>query len=338
MTEEVKRKIRTMITAEKINTLKRLVDQQKPYKEIATVLDISYASTKRLVKRLMDGEFQEMSNFKTSGQKKSMVTKPHNNEKAVLINALSVHADYTQADLREKLHSNDFNVSQSTVCRILKSMKYTRKRLVKVPVERNSQSVIDQRILYANDLNSIRNESIIFLDETGFNLHTGLSYGYSPINSKAYRTVSANRGKNISLMCSINTEGLLEYELIDGAYNSTKFLLFIQTKILQHLTARNILIMDNVRFHKVSEVIQLIQSTGCGVKFLPPYSPQLNAIEEFFSMVKARYSAINPRAKSRESVKENIRVVLDGNNITTLPFYRSMRRWIEVALARGLFI
>jgi len=78
-------------------------------------------------------------------------------------------------------------------------------------------------------------------------------------------------------MCAIKTEGLLGYELIDDAYKSTKFLLFIQTKLLRY----EYLIMDNVRYYKVAEVIQLIQSTGCGINFYFLTYPNLMQLRNF---------------------------------------------------------
>jgi hypothetical protein len=46
-------------------------------------------------------------------------------------------------------------------------------------------------------------ENLVYLDETGVNLHQSKNYGYSPINEKAYKIVNGNRGQNISCMVVI---------------------------------------------------------------------------------------------------------------------------------------
>ena len=62
--------------------------------------------------------------------------------------------------------------SQSFVSRILNKMNITRKRLTKIPIERNSIRILDSRQSYARDVINYTNEKFLYLDETGFNLHT----------------------------------------------------------------------------------------------------------------------------------------------------------------------
>jgi hypothetical protein len=77
--------------------------------------------------------------------------------------------------------------------------------------------------VFANELGRIRNENLVYLDETGFNEHRRRRYGYSPINTKAYITVPGNRNQNKSLMFAFGVNGLIEYEHKLGAYNSVRF-------------------------------------------------------------------------------------------------------------------
>jgi len=76
-------------------------------------------------------------------------------------------------------------------------------------------------------MESFLNDQLVFLDETGVNLHTSSNYGYSTKNTKAYALFPANKGTNISLMEAITSNGVLDYELKDGAYNSAHFIDFI---------------------------------------------------------------------------------------------------------------
>ena len=52
------------------------------------------------------------------------------------------------------------------------------------------------------------------------------------------------------------------------------------------VNSNSILVLDNATIHHVQSVLELIKEIGCLVLFLPPYSPDLNPIEETFSKIK----------------------------------------------------
>lgn len=106
-------------------------------------------------------------------------------------------------------------------------MEYTRKRLLIIQHGRNSPRILDIRRDDALQMKHHSNENIIYLDKTGFNLHTHTNYGYSPKNSKAYINVPANKGVNLSLMAAISVNGVVGYRLQGGAYNGQPLISFI---------------------------------------------------------------------------------------------------------------
>lgn len=118
-------------------------------------------------------------------------------------------SSYTQKEISTELSLDGISFSLSKVSRTLKEMNYTRKRLVNVPEERNSSKNIDCRQLYAKEIMFIEDSNLVFLDETGVNLHHTRNYGYSAKNIKAFKSVRANRGQNISCLVAINIQGFL---------------------------------------------------------------------------------------------------------------------------------
>ena len=134
-------------------------------------------------------------------------------------------------------------------------------------------------------------KNLVFLDETGFNRHTRRSYGYSPVNSKAYVTVQSNRGANTSVLVAIDKNGVIAYEYKSGAFNTATFLHFLENKLAPYFYQHpnKVLVMDNVAFHKSASIKEFFQSKRIVQKFITPYFPELNQIEEFFSMLKSRY-------------------------------------------------
>lgn len=81
--------------------------------------------------------------------------------------------------------------------------------------------------------------------------------------------------------------------LFDGAMNSVTFLQYIQNILAPTLSAGDIVICDNLSSHKNEEVHDVLKTVGAQIKYLPPYSPDLNPIEMVFSKIKAHLRA-NP--------------------------------------------
>ena len=81
--------------------------------------------------------------------------------------------------------------------------------------------------------------------------------------------------------------------IVEGNVNGTIFLQFIQRCLLNIIkpfngsNSKSVVVLDNASIHHLSSVIDLITAAGALVRFLPPYSPDLNPIEEAFSKVKA---------------------------------------------------
>ncbi|KAG0434117.1 hypothetical protein DMUE_5292 [Dictyocoela muelleri] len=238
--------------------------------------------------------------------------------------------------------SHDLRLSVSTVCRKIKKVGITRKRLTSVPNERNSVERVNERKIYATDISRISYENLVFLDETGFNEHIKRAYGYSLKNSRAYITVPANRGINRSLLCAINSRGLIGYEYLTGSYNSNLFLAFLERILVPYfvLNPNSILIMDNARIHKTNSVLSFLQEKRILYRFNIPYTPQLKPIEVFFFMFKSKF--VTTKLANPEMTTENLidKVCSSDNNysIQCLGFYRNMRNWLEKAKRGKLFI
>jgi len=242
----------------------------------------------------------------------------------------------TQRDIMESLREHGIQKSLSTITRTLKGMNYTRKVVKRVPINRNIPSTRNRRQEYAREVDSIREDDILFLDEFGFNLYCGPRYGYSIRNTLVYCTVPNSKWSNVSLMCLISNKGVVAHETKIGAYRSVDFLAFINEKI-QRTTLTKYIVMDNASIHHDSEVVAALGRLNHTVKFLPPYTPQLNPIEEYFHVVKAEFRNIIPRPQTVNDVKNMVDQLLRNDTTDMTGFYRDMRRYIQHALTRNEF-
>ena len=82
-----------------------------------------------------------------------------------------------------------------------------------------------------------------------------------------------------------------------SAFNQITFKDYIKN-LMQHIDGGMKIIMDNCSIHKGSDMKNLIKSEGHNFLFLPPYSPQINPIEELFSKWKGLLKSGNPNTKT----------------------------------------
>ena len=81
--------------------------------------------------------------------------------------------------------------------------------------------------------------------------------------------------------------GMTAPMVLDGPMNRAAFQAYVEQVLVPTLSPGEVVIMDNLPAHKGSEVRRAIEATGAGLRYLPPYSPDLNPIENAFSKLKA---------------------------------------------------
>lgn len=74
----------------------------------------------------------------------------------------------------------------------------------------------------------------------------------------------------------------------DGTMDSRLFELWFQKCLLPVLPDKSVIVMDNAAFHRKNKLNAMAQSSGHSVLFLPPYSPELNPIENFWAWLKLK--------------------------------------------------
>jgi transposase len=93
--------------------------------------------------------------------------------------------------------------------------------------------------------------------------------------------------KTSTFIAGLREDGLVAPFVCDGAINGELFLAYVEQILLPALHPGEIVIMDNLACHKKPAVQRAIEAAGAAVLFLPPYSPDLNPIEQVFAKLKA---------------------------------------------------
>ena len=97
--------------------------------------------------------------------------------------------------------------------------------------------------------------------------------------------------------------------VIDGAVNGELFRAYVERVLMPELRRGDVVVMDNLASHTVAGVRQMLEGAGCELLYLPPYSPDLNPIENAFSKLKRLLSSAAERAV--EALWDRIGQLLD---------------------------
>jgi transposase len=151
------------------------------------------------------------------------------------------------------------------------------------------------------------------MDESGFNLTLRRTRGRSKAGVPAKLVVPSIRAKNISVMAAISHNGLQKYNILEGNGNGEKFREFLRD-LVQVIPPQSTILMDNVPFHRNAEALEIIRAAGHSHRFIPPYSPFFNPIENFFGEWKGFVR--NRRPNTEQELLEELRSVDTHANIT----------------------
>jgi transposase len=113
------------------------------------------------------------------------------------------------------------------------------------------------------------------------------SHGRSPSGVRVDGPVPHGHWKVVTLTAAVRLDGVGGCLAFDGATDSAAFETYLERCLAPTLRPGDVVILDNLSCHKTAEAARLIAAAGAELRFLPPYSPDLNPIERMFSKLKA---------------------------------------------------
>jgi transposase len=130
-------------------------------------------------------------------------------------------------------------------------------------------------------------ERLVFIDETWTTTNMTRRYGRSPRGTRLVASVPHGHWKTSTFLAAFRLDGITAPCVIDGAVNGIIFLAWVEQFLVPTLRPGDIVVMDNLGSHKVAGVREAIEGAGAELRYLPPYSPDLNPIEQVFAKLKA---------------------------------------------------
>lgn len=151
---------------------------------------------------------------------------------------------------------------------------------------------------------------LIFIDETWAKTNMTRLRGRAPRGQRLIDKTPHGHWKTTTLIAALGIAGLRCSAVVDGAVNGDVFEAFVKQVLLPELRPGDIVIMDNLSSHKRARVGELIADRQAELRYLPPYSPDLNPIELVFSKIKQSLRSL--AARTRESLWDAMQTILDN--------------------------
>ena len=128
---------------------------------------------------------------------------------------------------------------------------------------------------------------LVFLDETGTATDMARLRGRGPRAKRVIGKVPYGHWKTTTFLAALRNDAITAPFVIDKPMNGAIFRTYVEQCLVPTLAPGDIVIMDNLSAHKVDGVRQAIEAVGAMLLYLPPYSPDLNPIEQLFAKLKA---------------------------------------------------
>ena len=128
---------------------------------------------------------------------------------------------------------------------------------------------------------------LIYTDESGFSEGMPRIFGYAPEGMRCFGKHDLMSKRRTNVVGALTGDRLLTAALFDGSINTDVFEAWLQQGLLPVLPEGAVVVMDNASFHKSERIQDVIETAGCLLEYLPPYSPDLNPIEHKWAQAKA---------------------------------------------------
>jgi transposase len=153
--------------------------------------------------------------------------------------------------------------------------------------EQNRPDIADARLRWREGQASLDPQRLIFIDETGCATNMIRLRGRALLGKRLRGSTPHGHWKITTFTAGLTSTGMTAPMVLDGPMNSDCFKAYVNQFLVPALKPGDIVVMDNLSAHKSQDIRSAIEAAGAELRYLPPYSPDLNPIEQAFSKLKA---------------------------------------------------
>jgi transposase len=141
-------------------------------------------------------------------------------------------------------------------------------------------------VLWKRHQGNVDASRLIFIDETWAKTNMTPIRGWFAAGQRLVAKVPHGHWKTLTFVAGLRCDGICAPCVLDGPINGRSFLAWVEQSLVPTLRHGDVVVMDNLGSHKTVAVRRAIRAAGAKLIFLPPYSPDLNPIEQVFAKLK----------------------------------------------------
>ena len=150
---------------------------------------------------------------------------------------------------------------------------------------------------------------LVFLDETWVKTNMAPLRGWGRLGERLIGKAPHGRWRTLTFIAALRVDRIDAPCVFNGPINGERFRAYVEQFLVPTLRPGDIVVLDNLGSHKGQAVRQAIRTAGAHRLFLPPYSPDLNPIEQAFA--KLKHWLRQAQARSVADIQEAIAGILD---------------------------
>jgi transposase len=239
--------------------------------------------------------------FRKSGSVKPTGVRGHRRSpldahSAWLLSLVEAQPDLTLEEIGGRLRrEKGLSVGLASIWRFFERHRITFKKSARA-VEQDREDVRNARERWKAQQGSLDPAKLVFLDETGTATNMARLRGRCRRGERLPGLVPHGHWKTTTFVAALRIDAVTAPFVIAEPMNGEILLGYLEKCLVPTLSPGDIVVMDNLAAHKVAGVRELIQATGARLFYLPPYSPDLNPIEQLFAKLKALLRAAAERS------------------------------------------
>ena len=256
----------------------RAVEEGASRHEAAERFEVSVSSAIRWVRRFReDGTSKPMDRGGSVSQLEKYAQQ--------ILDLVSEQPDLALTEMVAAMDKRRIPGSRSALSRFFARHHITHKKSLRA-AERERADVVRARRRWVREQGLLDPAHLVFIDETAVTTNMVRLTGWSPRGERLIGDVPMGHWETVTFIAGFRQTGIVAPMLIKGAMNGEAFRAYIEQFLVPTLKRRDIVVVDNVSFHKVAGVNEVIRTVGAELRYLPQYSPEFNPIESVFHPLK----------------------------------------------------
>jgi transposase len=152
--------------------------------------------------------------------------------------------------------------------------------------EQDRPDVARRRVRWKKYQASVDPARLVFIDETWAKTNMSALRGWCPRSDRLNAKVPHGHWQTMTFLAALRHDRIDAPCVLDGPINAASFLAYVEQFLAPTLKPGDIVVMDNLSSHKSRAIRTALRTVGAKLLFLPPYSPDLNPIEQVFAKLK----------------------------------------------------